>query len=39
MPAMRDAGWGRIVNIAARSGFVGVARAAPYAAAKAGVIV
>jgi 3-oxoacyl-[acyl-carrier protein] reductase len=38
VPAMRDAGWGRIVNIAARSGLVGVARAAPYAAAKAGII-
>jgi 3-oxoacyl-[acyl-carrier protein] reductase len=38
VPAMRDAGWGRIVNIAARSGLVGVARATPYAAAKAGII-
>ena len=38
VPAMRDAGWGRIVNIAARSGLVGVARAAPYAAAKAGIV-
>ena len=35
---MRGAGWGRIVNIAARSGLVGVARAAPYAAAKAGIV-
>jgi len=38
VPGMRDAGWGRIVNIAARSGMVGVARATPYAAAKAGII-
>jgi 3-oxoacyl-[acyl-carrier protein] reductase len=37
-PGMADAGWGRIVNIAARSGLVGVARAAHYAAAKAGIV-
>jgi len=38
VPGMAAAGWGRIVNIAARPGLVGVARAAHYAAAKAGVI-
>jgi NAD(P)-dependent dehydrogenase (short-subunit alcohol dehydrogenase family) len=38
VPGMQAAGWGRIVNIAARSGLVGVARAAHYAAAKAGII-
>ncbi len=37
-PGMVDAGWGRIVNVAARSGLVGVSRAAHYAAAKAGII-
>ncbi len=37
-PAMAEAGWGRIVNVAARSGLVGVARAAHYASAKAGII-
>ncbi len=37
-PGMQDAGWGRIVTIAARSGLVGVARADHYAAAKAGII-
>jgi 3-oxoacyl-[acyl-carrier protein] reductase len=37
-PGMQEAGWGRIVNIAARSGLVGVARSTHYAAAKAGVI-
>jgi 3-oxoacyl-[acyl-carrier protein] reductase len=35
---MQEAGWGRIVNIAARSGLFGVARAGHYAAAKAGII-
>ena len=35
---MQEAGWGRIVNVAARSGLVGVSRAAHYAAAKAGII-
>ena len=34
VPAMQAARWGRIVNIAARSGLVGVARATHYAAAK-----
>ena len=38
VPEMQAAGWGRIVNIAARSGLVGVARAAHYAAAKAGIV-
>jgi NAD(P)-dependent dehydrogenase (short-subunit alcohol dehydrogenase family) len=37
-PAMVEAGWGRIVNIAARSGLVGVARASHYASAKAGIV-
>ncbi|MFI0909596.1 SDR family NAD(P)-dependent oxidoreductase [Streptomyces abikoensis] len=35
---MRDAGWGRIVNIASTGGKQGVELAAPYSAAKAGVI-
>ena len=38
LPGMQAAGWGRIVNIAARSGLVGVSRATHYAAAKAGII-
>jgi len=38
VPGMQAAGWGRIVNIAARSGFMGVARATHYAAAKAGIV-
>ena len=38
VPGMVEAGWGRIVNIAARSGLVGVSRAAHYGAAKAGII-
>jgi len=38
IPAMESAGWGRIVNVAARSGLTGVARSAHYAAAKAGII-
>ncbi len=38
VPGMQSAGWGRIVNVAARSGLVGVARATHYAAAKAGII-
>ena len=38
VPGMQAAGWGRIVNIAARSGIVGVARASHYAAAKAGIL-
>ena len=37
-PAMRAAGWGRIVNVAARSGLVGTARATHYAAAKAAIV-
>lgn len=37
-PGMRAAGWGRIVNIAARSGLTGAAGAAHYAAAKAGIV-
>jgi NAD(P)-dependent dehydrogenase (short-subunit alcohol dehydrogenase family) len=36
--ACRPLGWGRIVNIAARSGLVGVARSTHYAAAKAGIV-
>ena len=38
VPEMQAAGWGRIVNIASRSGLVGVSRAAHYAAAKAGIV-
>lgn len=38
VPGMQQAGWGRIVNVAARSGLVGVSRAAHYAAAKAGIV-
>lgn len=38
VPGMQEAGWGRIVNVAARSGLAGVARATHYAAAKAGII-
>ncbi|MFI5225485.1 MAG: SDR family NAD(P)-dependent oxidoreductase [Candidatus Limnocylindrales bacterium] len=37
-PGMEAVGWGRIVNVAARSGLTGVARSAHYAAAKAGII-
>jgi NAD(P)-dependent dehydrogenase (short-subunit alcohol dehydrogenase family) len=37
-PGMIEAGWGRIVNVAARSGLVGVAGAAHYASAKAGIV-
>ncbi len=37
-PGMREAGWGRVVSFASRSGIAGVGRAAHYAAAKAGVI-
>ncbi len=37
-PGMQAAGWGRIVNIAARSGQVGVSRAAHYSAAKAAIV-
>ena len=35
---MTTAGFGRIVNLAARSGLVGVARSGHYAAAKAGIV-
>ena len=38
IPSMQAGGFGRIVNIAARSGLVGVARSAHYAAAKAGIV-
>ena len=38
VPGMVAAGWGRIVNVAARSGLVGVSRATHYGAAKAGII-
>ncbi len=38
VPGMAAAGWGRIVNVAARSGLVGVSRAAHYAAAKAAIV-
>jgi 3-oxoacyl-[acyl-carrier protein] reductase len=38
VPGMQEAGWGRIVNIAARTGLVGVARSTHYAAAKAGIV-
>jgi NAD(P)-dependent dehydrogenase (short-subunit alcohol dehydrogenase family) len=38
VPGMQAAGWGRIVNFAARSGLVGTARSAHYAAAKAGIL-
>jgi 3-oxoacyl-[acyl-carrier protein] reductase len=37
-PYMRSQKWGRIVNIASRSGLVGTARQAHYSAAKAGLI-
>ena len=38
IPSMQSGGFGRIVNIAARSGLVGVARSSHYAAAKAGIV-
>jgi 3-oxoacyl-[acyl-carrier protein] reductase len=38
VPGMQQVGWGRIVNVAARSGLVGVAKSTHYAAAKAGII-
>lgn len=38
VPGMQAAGFGRIVNVAARSGLVGVARAAHYASAKAAIL-
>ena len=37
-PGMRAGGWGRIVSFASRSALAGVASAAHYAAAKAGVV-
>ncbi len=37
-PGMAEAGFGRIVNVAARSGLVGVSRAAHYGAAKAAIV-
>jgi 3-oxoacyl-[acyl-carrier protein] reductase len=38
VPGMAAAGFGRIVNVASRSGLVGVARSAHYGAAKAGIV-
>ena len=38
IPSMQAGGFGRIVNIASRSGLVGVARSAHYGAAKAGIV-
>jgi 3-oxoacyl-[acyl-carrier protein] reductase len=38
VPSMLAGRFGRIVNIASRSGLVGVARSTPYAAAKAGIV-
>ncbi|MCP5368789.1 MAG: SDR family oxidoreductase [Hyphomicrobiales bacterium] len=38
VPAMKAAGWGRIVNIASTAGLKGYAYVAPYCAAKHGVI-
>ncbi|MEO8510002.1 MAG: SDR family NAD(P)-dependent oxidoreductase [Chloroflexota bacterium] len=38
VPAMRDAGWGRIVSISATSALEGAGRASHYSAAKAGII-
>jgi 3-oxoacyl-[acyl-carrier protein] reductase len=38
VPAMRDAGWGRIVNLASLAGKEGTPNASAYSAAKAGVI-
>ncbi len=38
VPGMQERGFGRIVNIASRSGLVGVSRSAHYAAAKAGIV-
>ena len=37
-PEMREAKWGRIVSISSRSALAGVAKAAHYSAAKAGII-
>lgn len=38
IPQMREKGWGRIVNFSSIIGFTGMAGAAPYCAAKAGLI-
>ena len=38
VPGMQEAGWGRIVNVSARSALVGASSASHYAAAKAGII-
>lgn len=38
LPAMRAAGWGRIVNIASRNALTGTAKAGAYGASKAAVI-
>jgi len=38
VPAMREAGWGRIVNVASLAGKEGTPNASAYSAAKAGVI-
>jgi 3-oxoacyl-[acyl-carrier protein] reductase len=38
VPAMLEAGYGRIVNIASNAGKVGIRNNSPYAAAKAGVV-
>lgn len=38
VPGMQEAGWGRIVNVSARSALVGASNASHYAAAKAGII-
>jgi NAD(P)-dependent dehydrogenase (short-subunit alcohol dehydrogenase family) len=36
VPAMLDAGWGRVVNVSSNVGLFGLGRMTPYAAAKAG---
>jgi 3-oxoacyl-[acyl-carrier protein] reductase len=38
MPHMRNAGWGRVINIASRAGRTAVSGSVPYAASKAGLI-
>jgi len=38
IPAMRERGWGRIINLGSIMSFVGLAGRSPYAAAKAGVM-
>lgn len=37
LPAMRDADWGRIINVSSSSAEIGSANMAPYATAKAGI--